>query len=72
MIKQKTCVLCNTEGCLTTLGQYCLCASCRAEILREALEFAKRNTIRGTAYHAAFAHILAEFTEDAENKFEEV
>ena len=67
MINAKTCILCNRGNSLTTLGQYCLCASCRLEVLREALEFAKTNTVRGTAYHAAFADILAEITEEAEN-----
>ncbi len=72
MSNRQTCILCNRRKSLTTLGQHCLCASCRLEVLREALEFAKRNTTRGTAYHAAFADILAEITEEAENLIEEV
>ncbi len=64
----KKCIFCNGENCLTTLGQYCLCAICRLEILQDAMEFAKRNTVRGTVYHAAFADILAQLTKKAENE----
>jgi len=62
------CIFCNEENCLATLGQYCLCATCRLEILQDAMEFAKRNTVRGTVYHAAFADILTRLTEKAENE----
>ncbi len=67
MPDNKKCTLCSGEDCLTTLGQYCLCASCRLSLLRQAVEFAKRNTVRNTVYHAAFTalgDLLADETQD--------
>ncbi|MBE7025380.1 MAG: hypothetical protein E7408_04930 [Ruminococcaceae bacterium] len=66
MSDRKTCILCDAEECLTTLGQLCLCTACRAQLLQDALAFAKRNTTRGTLYHAAFTYLWERFAEETE------
>ncbi|MBE7062533.1 MAG: hypothetical protein IJN25_08300 [Clostridia bacterium] len=65
MSEQKKCILCREEECLSTLGQFCLCTDCRKQVLQDALVFAKRNTTRGTLYHAAFEALSAEYEKEA-------
>ena len=54
MIEQNRCAFCKVEDCLTTLGQYTVCPSCFISFLQAAMDFARRNTMRGSLYHAAF------------------
>ena len=64
MPQKEQCNFCNAEHCLTTLGQYNLCASCRKKLLLSALEFAKRNTTRGTVYHEVFSALCTQLQEN--------
>lgn len=66
MSDKKMCTFCDAEECLTTLGQFCLCRDCRLQILEDALAFAKRNTTRGTLYHAAFTYLWERFAYETE------
>lgn len=68
MPEKEKCVFCNAEENLSTLGEYCLCAPCQRRLILSALEFAKRNTIRGTVYHAAFAALCAQLLEKTETE----
>ncbi len=68
MPEKEECVFCNTKQHLSTLGEYCLCASCQRRLTISALEFAKRNTTRGTVYHAAFSALCTQLLEETENE----
>ena len=67
MTKSENCALCKQKGSLTTLGQYRLCSSCTLSLVEAAIGFAKRNTVRGTVYHAAFEAVEDRFTKEPEN-----
>ena len=67
MSNKTHCALCNAKECLSTLGQFTLCASCRLELLDTALEFAEHNTVRTSALHAAFKALGAKLKETPEN-----
>ncbi len=67
MSNQKNCALCNAKECLSTLGQFTLCASCRLHLLKTALEFARQNTVRGAAFHAAFESLATTLETNPEN-----
>lgn len=66
MVEKNVCTLCRAKDCLSTLGQFTLCASCRLLLMQAAIEFAKQNTVRGTAYHAAFAELSTHLTTEPE------
>lgn len=71
MTKIGTCALCMEKDCLATLGQYTICFSCYLTLLEEAVRFAKRNTVRGTVYHAAFEAVENRLTKEPENFIKE-
>lgn len=60
------CALCSAKDCLSTLGHYTLCASCRLMLFRAAMEFAEQNTVRGTVYHTAFAELRTRLEHEPE------
>lgn len=71
MTKIETCALCMERDSLITLGQYSICASCYLSLLEDAVRFAKRNTVRGTVYHAAFVAVEDRLTKEPENFIKE-
>ncbi len=71
MTKIETCALCKEKDRLATLGQYMICSSCYLSLLEEAVHFAKRNTVRGTVYHAAFEAVENRLTKEPENFIKE-
>lgn len=71
MIKNNKCVFCKVEDCLTTLGQYAVCPSCFISFMQAAMDFARRNTIRGSLYHAAFETACERIMEEPEKFIKE-
>lgn len=66
MSEQKNCALCNAKDCLSTLGQFTLCASCRLALMEAALDFAEQNTPRTSCLHAAFSVLSEKLRETPE------
>lgn len=71
MTNKKNCAFCKERDCLTTLGQYAICPSCYLALLEAAIHFAKRNTVRGTVYHAVFTAVHNRLTEEPEKFIKE-
>ena len=71
MTKIETCALCKEQESLTTLGQYRICPSCYLFLVEEVIRFAKRNTVRGTVYHAAFEAVENRLTKEPEKFIKE-
>ncbi len=54
---EKCCAICANAKAEIPVSEGILCQDCFISLATDAMEFARQNTKRGTAYHAIYAQI---------------
>ncbi|MDD6308155.1 MAG: hypothetical protein PUB07_02220 [Clostridia bacterium] len=57
---ESKCSLCGRQENCISISEAALCEGCYAELVADALHFAKCNTKRGTLYYEVFARLAEE------------
>lgn len=60
------CTICGRKEKCIPLTEANLCRTCYLSVAEDAMEFARRNTYRGTTYHAVYAQLCRMFVKYAD------